>query len=171
MKAKIVSVVLLVAVFLSVAGCASKSELDAANVKVLELTEANATLRSEKTALEAEVKDLNTQLGDLGTIKNQLTGAQKDLDNWGEILCQDHTWDEMWNDVIVNWPLVDSGVDPYFETMISLTQWSTDPDWQIDQTKPISVLIFDREYDTSFVIDGTKNCLYVNPEVYPFFGQ
>ncbi len=166
------------AVFSSL-GYVPRADLDAATKQVSDLntklTTANTEIEKLKTGnAEKDVKltDYQSQIteaqSDLTKIKNQLSQSDLTLEDWKSLQCE-QDWDMLWYKAIFSWPLTDySNLPDYFHYYIAVTQWSTDPKWQLDDSKAFSVVLFDRDNDQSMAIDTVNDCVILNPDVFDF---
>lgn len=167
----------------SAAGYVPKSDLDAANAKIQDLTTQLTTqkgLTQTQTALadqaQADKKDLSSKLdaanANLSQKQSALDTAQKNSAQWNSLQCPNRTWDEAWNKISLIFPLTAySDVPKEFVGYIGVTQWSTDPNWKLDTSQPYSVLMIDRDNKNSMIVDTVNDCVILNPAVFPFSGQ
>ncbi len=149
----------------------NREDYDAAQAKITKLTGDNATLTEKNAQLTGQVADLQAQVEELKPLEARYDDAQEALASYEEIIC-DQPWDEPWNNAMMNFPFAkDPSIPESLWYMVSVTQWSHDPNWLLDEHKAVSVLLFDQEGDPALIMDAVRNCVIVNPEVYPFFGQ
>lgn len=162
---------ILIATTLVLSACAPrvpKADYDAANAEILRLTEEKATLKAQVTDLTQDVADLQKKADQMQSTQDKLAAAQEELEDWRSLRC-DHSWDEVMNVAIMNFLLPGySGVPEYLYGYISITQWSSDPNWVFDDRQPFSVLLFDLDFKQTLVVDTVEDCIILNPEVFPF---
>lgn len=155
------------------AGYVPKAKLDEANAKNTVLTTERDQAKTDLGKANARIGELQGQLDkaktDLGDANTQLNATRSDLADWQGILCP-HSWNEITNEAWGWFPLTAySQVPEDLAALLFTTQWQKEGPY--DENKPLSVMLVDQEDPKSMDIDIVKNCVILNPAVFPFLGK
>ncbi len=189
MKSSILSIFFISVILLSscqflanAAGYVPQADLDAANAQVVDLntqlSTANATideLNTGNAVKDQQLVDLQAQFEKaqvkVDEVSRELSQGQNTIKDWQSLQC-DQSWDFVWNEAMMTYPLLDyPSVPEYLQYYLSITQWSTDPNWELDNSKDFSVLILDRDNEASMIVDTVNDCVILNPDVFRFLDR